>query len=479
MADRPLPGAPLPPADALTPEQWRERCAALEAAVAALQAKVDELTARLNQDSSNSSKPPSSDPPWKQRTRRQRRERGKRKPGGQPGHKGHARELLPPEQVDEFVDVQASLCPGCGEPLTEGHRIGAPMRYQQAELPEVRCRVTEFRAWTSRCGCGEVVAAGERPEQRLCTGPRLTAAIAVLAGRYRLSRDETAALLSDLFGFAISPATVQACCERVAWAVDGAVEELEDHLADDPHLGLDETGWREAGRRAWLWVASATNFAVFRIHPKRGHQQVDAWLPTGPAGIVTSDRWSVYGRLPVEQRQLCWAHLLRDLQGLVDAGGASAAATEPILKGAVAMFTEWHRFRDGSINRATLHDRTAPFRDRLKQWAEDAAARPMRGKWRGLGRDLVRWWPAVFCFLDQRGVEPTNNNSERDLRPAVLWRRGSQGTRSPAGSLFVGHILTAWTTCKKQGRPLLDWLERAVRALHAGTDPPTLLPEST
>jgi transposase len=451
----------------------------LQAEVADLRSQVAELLARLNQDSSNSSKPPSSDPPWKKPHRKTHRERGKRKPGGQPGHKGHHRALLPAEEVDHVVDVQAPQCPGCAQPLNEAHRLGAPKRYQQAELPEVRCDVTEYRAWTSRCGCGTVVPPGERPEQRLCTGPRLNAAIAMLAGRFRISRDETAALLSDFFGLSISPATVQACCERVSAALGAPVAELERLIANEPHMGMDETGWRVSGRRAWLWVTSASRFAVFRIHPKRAHDQVDAWLPRGPEGIVTSDRWSVYGRLPVEKRQLCWAHLLRDFQGLVDVGGASAAATNTILVGAREMFSAWHSFRDGAIDRPTLQERTAPFREMLEGWARAAAVRTTGGKWRGLGRDLLRWWPAVFRFLDHDGVEPTNNISERDLRPGVLWRRITQGTRSAAGTAFVGHMLTVRATTMRQRRSLLAWLVSAIEAHHAGTQAPTLCPDPT
>ena len=299
--------------------------------------------------------------------------------------------------------------------------------------------------------------------------------IATLTGRYRLARDETTSLLSDLLGVDLSEGTVQAVCERVSDAVSGSVAELEAALPSAPQLYLDETGWKQAGVRHWLWTASTDLLAVFAIHRRRSSAQVRDWLPTDPEGIVTSDRWGAYSHLAPERRQLCWAHLHRDFQGVADALPDDQEAAL-ILEGVRGMFREWRRFKEGQLDRASLKAALASFRLQLRSWAETSAHADDKGKKRGLARDLLRMWPAVFQFIDRDGIEPTNNQAERALRPAVLWRKGSFGTRSVAGSLFVSRLLSVWATCKRQGRSLIDWLHKTMIAASGLGQGTSLLP---
>jgi len=163
----------------------------------------------------------------------------------------------------------------------------------------------------------------------------------------------------------------------------------------------------------------------------------------------------------------------------VDAKGAGSGPAEPMVEAAAQMFSEWHAFVRGEITRAVLAERIEPFRVLLRAFAEAGAAQGGDRRWRGLGRDLVRYWPAVFRFVEVEGVEPTNNLAERGLRKAVIWRRSSQGTRSEAGSLFVGRMLTAAATCRRQGCNLLAFLEAAVLARLHQRAPPSLLPSPT
>jgi transposase len=279
------------------------RAEAAEARVAALEKQVADLLARLSKDSSSSHKPPSSDRPGR---RKRRKKKGSGcEPGGQPGHKGHHRALRPGAEVDRIVPIRAESCRCCGASLAGMPVHGEPMRHQQEELPPIRPIVTEFRAERVKCACGPVNAAPIRRDQTWCTGPRRMATIATLAGRYRLSRDETTALLRDLLGVDLSEGTVQAICERVSAAVVAPVEELEAALPSVRQLFLDETGWKERDVRHWLWVAATTRFSVFAIRRRRSSAQVRAWLPDGPEGIVSSDRWSAYSHLEPERRQLC------------------------------------------------------------------------------------------------------------------------------------------------------------------------------
>jgi transposase len=459
--------------DAFT--DWKTRAEAAEARVAALEKQVAELMARLNQNSSNSHKPPSLDGPKARKKRRSKRKSPSgRKAGGQPGHKGAHRALLPEEDVDHVVEVRAETCSCCGMSLAGQPGHGKPMRHQQVELPPIQPIVTELRAQAVRCSCGEVNAAPIRRDQTWCTGPRLMSVVATLAGRYRLSRDETTSLL-DLLGVTLSEGTVQAVCERVSSAVAMPVYELEQAIPTASQLFLDETGWRQGKERHWLWTASCAAFTVFAIHRRRSSAQVRAWLPEGVHSIVTSDRWSAYGHLDIHRRQLCWAHLHRDLQGLVD-GAPDDEELAGLLAGMKQMFRAWRDFKSGELDRGELQARVAPYRKALRAWAFREADAAAKGKRRGLARGLKKAWPAVFQFIDVDGVEPTNNQAERALRPAVLWRKGSFGTRSDAGSRFVERILSVWATCRQQGRSLIDWVSDAVTAHTHQRAGPTLLP---
>ena len=298
----------------------------------------------------------------------------------------------------------------------------------------------------------------------------------MLSGRYRLSRDEVANLLGTVLNVPICPGTVQASCERVSEALADPVAALENALPAEGALHLDETGWSLAGKRAWLWAAVAKRFSCFAINAKRGVDQLQSWFPKGFAGIVCSDRWVAYTHFHLKRRQLCWSHLLRDLQAIVDAGGAGKSRAQEMLDDRVPFFGDWHRFKAGAFDRATLIARTMSFRRGFRAFCREGLHQTADRRWRRLGRSLLKLWPAVFRFLVVDGVEPTNNHAERALRPGVLYRRGCQGTRTVAGSNFVARMFTAAETCRQQNRPLLEFLEATFRAWLAGTTPPSLLP---
>lgn len=439
-----------------------------------LTARVAELEARLKQDSSNSHKPPSSDPKFK--AGRLKARRTGRKPGGQPGHKGVTRAIVPPEQVTERTDVLPPGCSGCGADLSAVAAAGEPFVQQVVELPPIQPVVREYRCIRKRCPtCGKMNEAAVPPEARHGTGPHLTAWAAVLSGRFRLSRAEVADLLSTLLHVPICKGTVQACCERASAALAETVAELEGALPTQPRLNLDETGWRQRRVRHWLWIAVAPLFACFALHRRRGSDQLDLWFPTGFTGIAHSDRWSAYRRFDAARRQLCWAHLFRDLQAIVDAGGPGRERAEMALAGAAQLFETWHTFLDRELTRSQLVRDAGPFIAAFQSFCADGAAQSADRRWRALGANLLRDWPAVFRFVDTEGVDPTNNTGEQRLRQAVLWRRSSQGTRSDAGSAFVARMLTVGTTCQIQARRLIDFVTEAVDAALVGKQAPSLL----
>lgn len=443
-----------------------------EAEAVKLRERVRELEARLKLNSSNSSKPPSSDI---FRGGQLKKRKSGRKAGGQPGHKGVTRAIVPPERIDVVVEVSPTSCT-CGADMAGAVAVGGPRIRQVFEIPEIRAHITEYRMQRAACPCcGRVNEAQIPPEAAYGTGPTLTSWIAMLSGEYRLPRQDVVDLCARLLGVPVSKGTVQACCERVSEAVAAAVQAAEATLSTSTLAWIDETGWRQKGVRRWLWGASTNEVSCFAINTKRGAAQFEAWFDSTFNGVLHSDRWVVYGRLTPEQRQLCWAHLLRDVQGIADAKGAGAIAARALLPEAHALFSSWHRFCRDEIDRPTLQTLAAPFITAFRTFGCDGETQRADKKWYGLGRDSVRWAPAVFRFIDVEGVEPTNNREERNLRHAVQWRRITQGTRSEAGSKFVGRILTVLGTCTLQHLDTLRFVKDSVLAALHGRPPPSLL----
>ncbi len=471
MADRPT----LPDGirTALPPEA-QSYIDALEAAVATLEARLTELEARLGQRSTNSSRPPSSDPPG--HTPPSVTPSGRR-PGGQPGHPGRFRALLAPEQVDHIVVCVPEQCAGCGAVLATAAGVTDPAveRRQVWDLPPVAVAVTEYQLAARRCvGCGRVtraaVPAGVGADG---CGPRLTAVTALLSGRYRLSKREVAACLDDLFGVDLAVGTVSALEQTMSVALEPVVVEAQTVVQQAPVVNMDETSWRQARRRVWLWAAVTATLTVFQIHASRGGAVARTLLGDGWSGIVGSDRGSMYAWIDGHRRQVCWAHLKRDFQKLVDWGPGPRPVGEQLLLIEAEVFRHWHRYCAGELSRAGLQAALAPVQDELMAVLAEGAtdAHPVA---RSLCRGLHKLEPALWTFSTVDGVAPTNNAAEQALRPAVLWRKGSFGTHSATGSRFVERMLTVTASCRQQQRPLLDFLVAALTAQRTATPPPSL-----
>ena len=288
-----------------------------------LKDKVRELTARINQDSSNSSKPPSSDKPWKER--RPQKPTGRSR-GAQPGHEGKTREPFPPEQVDFTVPVTPATCSNCARGLGGEDLTGKTLPHQVVEIPPVVAQVTEYVLHEALCpGCGETTMA-MLPEgvPTTCVGVRFQAILALLTGRYRISRREAGEAVVALFGqkAEISVGTVSAMEKRTSEALAPAYDEALAKIQNADSVNADETSWRESNKLAWLWAAVTPLLKVFRID-KRRNRAAFRKLLFNFDGILGTDRFSVYRVHDKEKRQLCWAHLLRNFLGLEEFGGTA------------------------------------------------------------------------------------------------------------------------------------------------------------
>ena len=443
----------------------------LVAANERLEARVGELERRLNRSSRNSSLPPSQDPP--SAPPRPRGEGSGRKRGGQHGHEGRYRRLLPPGQVDEIVEHWPDRCRCCSRVFIEADRALAPepSRRQVAELPAIAVKVTEHRLHRVCCpGCATVTVAEAPAESRWAFGPRLQAAMVTLAIRNRVSRRDTTELARELFGVELSTGAVDAIVQRAGDALAAPHTRLEQEIKRSAVVNIDETGWKTGGDRRMLWGALTDRTGLFRIAAGRHATEAQTMLGERYSGIVCSDRWRGYDYLDPSRRQLCWAHLLRDFtahsEGMSEQHDFGCAG----LVIANDLFEAWRQFqRDG--DRAALQATTVGLQTTLRAELEHASRKSTRTRYhRAFARSLLKRWPALWTFTHTDGVEPTNNHAERGLRGAVIYRKLSLGTQSEHGERSVERLLSASITCRLRRQSLFNYLTEVFTA-HARGDP--------
>ncbi len=364
MTDQP----PLPQIlwDTLSPEAQ----AAVAAVVQSLEQRIAELEERVNKNSTNSSKPPSSDPPSVKR-RPPAPALGKKR-GGQPGHRHQPRALVPPEQLRQVFECKPPECRSCGEALHGDDP--EPIRHQVAEVPPVRPVVDEYRLHRLTCPrCRTSTCAALPPGVPTgAFGPRPRAILSVLAGGYRLGKRPIRQLVFDLLGLTISTGMIARLERQGATELAAPVEELHQYVRDAAWAHIDETSWWQGQEKAWLWGAVTRLVTVFTIATSRGAEVAKGMLGTAASKVVIRDRFKGYMR--VKRRQFCWAHLRRDFQAMIDRGGESAEVGERLMGHSDALFEWWHRVRDGTLSRSSFRTYVATMRPFLKEDLQRGAA---------------------------------------------------------------------------------------------------------
>jgi|SRR5271166_779602 len=449
---------------------------ALQQRVADLEHQVSGLQARLGSNASNSSVPPSANPPTAPKPV-VKKPTG-RKTGGQPGHKGHQRLRLPRERVQHVIALVPSHCEACKKPLPQQASAAdpEPLWHQFAELPKVSAIVTEFQGHARTCaGCGHVTRETIPAEIRAhAFGPRLAAVLSYLSGSQYVSQRGLEDVAEVVFGVPLSLGSVTALQQQMSAALAPAHEEIAAEVRPAPTKNVDETGWKQAGAKRWLWAAVTSTAALFVIHLKRGAVGLKALLGETIQGLICSDRWSAYHLIPVERRQLCWAHLKRDFQGMIDRGGVSAPIGEELLAYTGMLFDLWYKVRDGTRTRRWLLRQIeewlrAEVLALLKEGAACGCA-----KTAGMCQEVLKLEPALWTFARTEGMEPTNNAAERALRPAVLKRKRSFGCHSEEGCRFIERLFSVTQTLRLRQRPVLDYLVEALVAHRHGLPSPSL-----
>jgi transposase len=389
--------------------------------------RIEQLEAKLRSDSSNSNKPPSSDTPFK---KKQKKKRGKA--GAKKGHQGHRQVMLEPTEVLVIKPPQCS----CGHSeLTETKPFHT---HQVIEFPEIRMEVTHFVLQQGRCPkCGTLQKANLPIEHQSGYGPRMTALIGEIAGTHANSRSTIQDFCASVLRIPISKGAIQKVIDRVSEAIKPHYEAI-GHVAREAKVNyVDETSWFKNGALMWLWTMVNTQVAFFMIHPRRSKEAfaalIDDWT-----GILVSDGFKVYQKW-VKLRQTCLAHLIRTAKGLAQRKDPEVAA--------------FGRRALAELNRLCSMAHAPPnvgqwraFYARLSHLiSQNHDRKDEAGKF---AKRLLREMDSLWVFLEEQGVEPTNNRAERALRFGVMWRKRSQGTESDKGNRWVERILSLRHSCQ-------------------------------
>lgn len=443
------------------------------AEIAELKTLVAALTGQLGRTSRNSHLPPSSDGPGARSSDGKKPNKaGKRKRGGQKGHRGHKRDLLPVERVDHVVDLFPEQCENCWSDLPKTEDPKAT-RYQTTELPPVRPETTEYRRHSVKCDCGHTTSAkveGVVPVSPF--GPRLMSLVALFTGVYHLSRRQTASVLHDVLGVRISLGAISAVEARVSKAVESPVQAAHAEVERAAIKHADATSWLQSGNLRSLWTIATATATVFKIVVNGAADTIKPFFGACQ-GILVSDRATVFSFWPMKRRQICWAHLLRKFISFSERDGPAGQFGKDLLDYTALVFKYWQNFRDGEVGRKKLKELMAPVRTQVEDCLRRAVANDTP-KLSGSCSDILAHQEALWTFIDRDGVEPTNNHAERELRAFVLWRRRSFGTQSDRGNLFAERVMTVAHTARKQDKNVLAFLTACCEAKLSGSSTPSL-----
>ena len=447
----------------------RSRCAELEQRVEELTQLVLMLKERLDRNSSNSGKPPSSDSPEQRAERRGKGTGGKQ--GGQPGHSGSKRELVPLEQVSEFKPLFPSECENCFSPLPQ--TSDAVQRHQTLDLPVLKAHIIEWLRHRVACpSCRHKTWASIEPIPTTPFGPRVEAVVGLVTGVYHLSRREAVSLMSDILGIDISLGAVSAIEERVSEATTLPVAEVWAKTDEAAVKHTDGTSWYQAGVLCSLWTIATSAVTVFKILSD-GKAVTLAPLFGRKLGILVSDRATALNFWAMEKRQVCWAHLLRKAISFSERDGPAGALGRELLEYITIIFTHWDGVKTGKLSREEFRELMLPVRKHVELLLERGRAAKLKLV-SGSCEDMLEHRAALWTFVDTEGAEPTNNHAERELRAFVLWRKRSFGTQSDRGNLFAERLMTVAHTARKQNKNVLEFLTACCTAARSGATPPSL-----
>ena len=433
---------------------------------------LEENIIRLERNSSNSSKPPSSDIINPNPANKKKK---KRKRGGQPGHKKHTRKLFTDEQIDKTIIHKLPDKEIRRRSLTPLNETESAL--QQVELPKKLYNVIDHRVQLYLDPNGNIIKA-RLPKEIRKEGfftSRMTAFVGYLKARCHMSYSTIEGLFNDVIELDISQSYLVKCCnQKLSPALIPAYSDALGYIRNAAIVGTDETGHKDSGNKNWTWCQHADDVVFFRICNSRGSKVLFENLGKKFNAVLLADFFSanrMFVRMTGAKVQWCWAHLVRDIKFIAQLKSKNVQQWADRLLGIIKkMLKTWRKDKRTRYFRKKLEDLKKLFLSSVMRPPDHPECRKIKKRFVGKNRD------GYFLFLEIDGVEPTNNSTEQKIRFVVLDRRVTQGTNSDAGMRFYERIWTVVASCICQGRNIFKFLTQSLRAYYTNTQPPSILP---
>jgi transposase len=435
-----------------------------------LKEEIELLREKLNNDSNNSSLPPSQD----RKKKKKSKAKSGRHRGGQPGHPGWQRKIVPFEELDAIVDCKPSEKCACGGAVVLKEEIKI---HQVFEIPVARYEVTEYRIYQGCCDqCGQK-SEGNLPEGVSFKGfgARAHAMVSLLTSKYRLSKRLVTAWFKDVYHLPICLGSVSNVEHTVSQSLQAAHEEVFSAVKAAQVVHVDETSHKENYQNGWAWIASAADYTYFGLSRSRGKKVARELIGDYQNRIIITDRYGAYNFLPDQSHQICWAHLKRDFQKIAERTGQAGRIGRKLLSTYQQLFGFWKtEYQEELKLSRKQRKRLRYFKSKLLKWLAVGVHCDHQSTARTCD-NILGLQGSLWHFFENPQVPTTNNHAERQLRPLVISKKLTFGTQSPRGSRFIERIFTVVMTCQQQGRDVLSFTVEAVRARFSGQGPPSLL----
>jgi transposase len=441
----------------------------------ALKAKI----ASLESDSTNSHKPPSSDL-LKKKTRASKRGSSGRKPGGQKGHPGKTRTKVPATEVSQTIPHKPEKCENCHAHFSNNSPTKVVETRQVWDIPPIKPMVIEHVFYKTDCDCGHQTRRPVPDWMYSGIGENLQAKIAYFTAEAKLTRRTLKMILDELYHIPIGLGTIQNRLEDSSEILKPSCDELENELAKQKVVNIDETSFSHNKTLAWLWVFIASSFAFFTLQKKRSSKVLKKVLGNAFDGIIICDRFSAYIKYHKDRArglmQFCWAHIIRDVKALkYELAFENDKPFSALMRQRIGtLFRVWHTHKRGQISRPRLIELAQPLIQEMREFLKENQ-HAASGDVSRFCVQLLKKWNSLFTFIYHEGIEPTNNLAERLIRSGVKSRKISYCTRSKNGQILLARLLTVSQTCRMQERNSFEFFRDAIHAYRNNLTPPSLL----
>ncbi len=440
------------------------RCKVLEEHINKLEIRINELEDRLNNNSGNSSLPPSSD--FQKRSKKNKKNKDRisstKKVGGQLGHKGNHRKLV--DNPDETISIKPSDICECGGDIVVDD--SNPHKIQKIEIPKIKPHVTEYRLLRGECSCcGKRINAslpdGVTPD---LLGNNAKSIIAMMTGYFKNSRREVVDIMRNIFNLEISLGLVSKTEERVSDKCETAFNELKDSLSDLEILHIDETSNNYRGKMGWSWIFANPFTTLLKWEVSRSKKVLEKILPDYH-GYVISDRYAGYNYFDSSNRQICWAHLLRNFEKFSDSSFPEVREFGSLLVFYTKrLFIIYRGHKKGILERQYFVRHANKIRKRLRRYLHRISAESSSEYIRRQADNILKYEDMMWLFLqDIENIPLTNNHAEQEIRRFVIHRKNSFFTWGIVGQQYLERMISIFQTCKKRGLNPADVLRNLIQ----------------